>query len=118
MLSIRKNSVDICYFLLWYFSLSKLGTYSSQSVNLSMFVNIVTDYGFTVTSPMQNLMNSIPIKLVKSFSIVDIYLKKFLLLMSVLPNCFTSVINVESISPLLLILSKGITKKTFFFVLL
>ena len=80
-----------------------------------MSVNVDAYDGFGA-SPMQNLMNSFPIKIVKSSPIVDIVLKNFLLLMSVAPNCFTSNIASGYISDPYW--SKGIIAKTFFFVLL
>ena len=80
-----------------------------------MSVNVDAYDGFGA-SPMQNLINSFPIKIVKSSPIVDIVLKKFLWVMSVAPNCFTSNITSGYISDP--IRSKGIIAKTFFFVLL
>ena len=117
LLSVRKNSLDVCCFFVLYLSLSRLGTCSSQSYNLSMLVNIDADYGVAM-SPMQNFMNSLPISLVKSSPIVLIKLKKFLLVISVAPNLYTKDIAEGPISPLALIRSKGIIAKTFFFVML
>ena len=81
-----------------------------------MSVNVDAYDGFGA-SPMQNLMNSFPIKRVKSSPIIDIVSKKYLWVMSVAPNCFTSDIASGYISDPL-IRSKGIIAKTFFFVLL
>jgi len=99
-----------------YLSLSRLGTCSSQSFNLSKLLNIVADYGATI-SPMQNFMKSLPISLVKSSPITPIKVK-FFFVISVAPNLYTSYIAEGSINPLVLIWSKGIIAKTFFFVLI